>query len=135
MAFRRSAIQNVFFDERLVLYGWLEDRDFGGAIRKRGGTSIRLGCAGGVHLGVKKGRVQGRKLGYSQVVNPIYLHKKGTMTLSSVVDHVGRNLSSNFVRSLAPEPYVDRLGRLSGNLIGIKEIVLGMAKPERAAQL
>ena len=29
MAFRLSAIDGLRFDERLVLYGWLEDRDFG----------------------------------------------------------------------------------------------------------
>jgi hypothetical protein len=136
MAFRRSAIQNVFFDERLVLYGWQEDRDFGGALRLRGGRSIKIGSACGVHLGQKAARLPGRKLGYSQVVNPLYLHRKGTMTLRSVINHLFSNLSSNLVRSFAaPEAHIDRMGRLRGNLIGLKEVVLGTAAPERAERL
>jgi GT2 family glycosyltransferase len=135
MAFRRSAIEGVFFDERLVLYGWLEDRDFGGALRLRGGRTIKLGSACGVHLGQKTARLPGRKLGYSQVVNPLYLHRKGTMTLSSVVKHLFGNLSSNILRSLAPETHIDRAGRLRGNIIGLREVILGTAAPERAERL
>jgi hypothetical protein len=135
MAFRRSAIRDVLFDERLVLYGWLEDHDFGGALRKRGGRSIKLGSACGVHLGAKAARVTDRKYGYSQVVNPIYLYRKGTMTLGAAADHVFRNLASNLVLSLRPEAHIDRAGRLRGNIIGLKEVLLGRATPERAALL
>ncbi len=43
MAFRCSAIAGLRFDEKLVLYGWLEDRDFGSEVAKRGGRVIKLG--------------------------------------------------------------------------------------------
>ena len=135
MAFRRSAIAGLTFDERLVLYGWLEDRDFGGALAKRGGRSIRLGEALGVHLGVKAGRLSGRRLGYSQIVNPVYLHRKGTVTTSSLIWHVFKNIASNAALSFHPEPYVDRFGRLQGNARGAAELVMGRASPERALLL
>lgn len=135
MAFRASAIEGLFFDERLVLYGWLEDRDFGGALGKRGGKAIKLRTAIGVHLGIKTGRVSGRRLGYSQIVNPFYLHRKGTMTTASLVEHLFRNITSNLLRSPMPERYVDRFGRLRGNIRGVRDLLTGVLAPERAELL
>lgn len=135
MAFRASSITGLRFDERLVLYGWQEDRDFGGQIWNRGGRVVRINTALGVHLGVKRGRVSGRKLGYSQVINPLYLVRKKTMPWRDAVDHVLRNVASNVVRSFAPEPWIDRRGRLGGNLIGLWDCVRGRLTPERAAKL
>lgn len=135
MAFRASAIVDIRFDERLVLYGWQEDRDFGGQIWNRGYRVVRINTALGVHLGVKRGRVSGRKLGYSQVINPLYLVSKKTMPMRDALDHVMRNVASNVVRSFAPEPWVDRRGRLGGNLIGLWDFVRGRLTPERAARL
>ncbi|WP_109478404.1 glycosyltransferase family 2 protein [Paraburkholderia sp. C35] len=135
MAFRASSIAGLRFDERLVLYGWQEDRDFGGQIWNRGGRVVRINTALGVHLGVKRGRVSGRKLGYSQVINPLYLVRKKTMPWRDAVDHVLRNVASNVVKSFAPEPWIDRRGRLGGNLIGLWDCVRGRLPPERAAKL
>lgn len=135
MAFRARSIAGLRFDERLVLYGWQEDRDFGGQIWNRGDRVVRINTALGVHLGVKRGRVSGRKLGYSQVVNPLYLARKKTMPLRDAVDHILRNVVSNVVRSIAPEPWIDRRGRLGGNLIGLWDSVRGRLTPERAAKL
>jgi GT2 family glycosyltransferase len=135
MAFRARSIAGLRFDERLVLYGWQEDRDFGGQIWNRGGRVVRINTALGVHLGVKRGRVSGRKLGYSQVINPLYLVSKRTMPWRDAVDHVVRNVASNVVRSFAPEPWIDRRGRLGGNLIGLWDFVRGRLTPERAAKL
>jgi GT2 family glycosyltransferase len=135
MAFRARSIAGLRFDERLVLYGWQEDTDFGGQIWNRGGRVVRINTALGVHLGVKRGRVSGRKLGYSQVVNPLYLARKKTMPLRDAVDHIVRNIASNVVRSLAPEPWIDRRGRLGGNLIGLWDSLRGRLTPERAAKL
>jgi GT2 family glycosyltransferase len=135
MAFRARSIAGLRFDERLVLYGWQEDRDFGGQIWNLGGRVVRVNTALGVHLGVKRGRVSGRKFGYSQVINPLYLVRKKTMPLRVALDHVLRNVASNIVRSIAPEPWVDRRGRLSGNLIGLWDFVRGRLTPERAAKL
>jgi len=135
MAFRARSIAGLRFDERLVLYGWQEDRDFGGQIWRHGGRVVRINTALGVHLGTKGGRVSGRRLGYSQVINPLYLAKKQTMPLFDALDHVIRNVVSNTVRSFAPESWVDRRGRLSGNLIGFWDFVRGRLTPERAEKL
>jgi GT2 family glycosyltransferase len=135
MAFRVRSTAGLRFDERLVLYGWQEDRDFGGEIWNRGGRVVRINTALGVHLGTKAGRVSGRRLGYSQVVNPLYLVRKKTMPLRSALDHILRNVASNALRSFAPEPWIDRRGRLSGNLIGFWDFVRGRLTPERAEKL
>jgi len=135
MAFRCSAIAGLRFDEKLVLYGWLEDRDFGSEVAKRGGRVIKLGRAYGAHLGVKRGRVSGLKFGYSQVMNPVYMHRKNTMTTVEVVRQIGRNVTANLVKSLRPEPYVDRRGRLLGNLIATFDLLRLRLTPERAASL
>jgi GT2 family glycosyltransferase len=135
MAFRLSAIGDLRFDERLVLYGWLEDRDFGALVAKRGGQLIKCPSACGVHMGVKSGRVAGDRLGYSQIVNPIYMLRKGTMTVGQVAGQVFRNVSSNLAGAIRPEPFVDRRGRLRGNLLGFADVLRGRVEPERAAAI
>jgi glycosyltransferase involved in cell wall biosynthesis len=135
MAFRLASIGELRFDERLVLYGWLEDRDFAAALARRGGRLVKSAEAIGVHMGVKGGRMAGERFGYSQIVNPLYMLRKGTMTLGQVADHLFRNMSSNLGRSLRPEPFIDRRGRLRGNLLGIADILRGRMQPERAAAL
>lgn len=132
MAFRVSMIEGLKFDERLVLYGWLEDRDFGATLANRGAKLVKVGAALGVHMGVKRGRVSGIRLGYSQVVNPLYLRRKGTMRFNQVVRHMFRNMASNLVKSARPEPYIDRAGRLRGNMMGLLDVLRGRLTPERA---
>jgi glycosyltransferase involved in cell wall biosynthesis len=134
MAFRKSALSDMWFDERLVLYGWQEDRDFGARVAERG-RAVKVSGALGVHLGVKRGRVSGVRLGYSQIINPIYLYRKGTMAPIAALTHILRNCLSNLVRSLFPEPYIDRRGRLRGNCIALLDAVRGQILPERAARL
>lgn len=135
MAFRRSAVDGISFDERLVLYGWQEDRDFGGMIARRGGRLVKVGAAVGVHLGVKRGRTGGRKLGYSQIVNPLYLMKKGTMRPVTAANHIICNFGANVLGAIAPEPYVDRRGRLTGNILGLRDLAFGVVDPERAERV
>jgi len=135
MAFRMSAIGALRFDERLVLYGWLEDRDFGASLARRGGRLVKGLGAQGVHLGVKSGRIAGNRLGYSQVINPIYMLRKGTMNLRQVADHLFRNVASNVVRSARPEPFIDRRGRLRGNLRAMTDVLRGRIEPERATDI
>lgn len=135
MAFRFRSIGDLRFDERLVLYGWLEDRDFGGALARRGGRLVKCADAMGVHMGAKGGRIAGERFGYSQIVNPLYMLRKGTMTPTQVAGQIFRNVSSNLGRALRPEPFIDRRGRLKGNLLGIADILRGRMQPERVAAL
>ena len=134
MAFRRAAIGELRFDERLVLYGWQEDTDLAARVAARG-RMVRSDRLWGVHLGIKRGRSPGRQFGYSQMVNPRYLVAKGTMRAASALRLAGRNFLANMAHALFPEPYIDRVGRLKGNLLGLCDIVTGRWRPERAAEL
>ncbi|WP_287747661.1 glycosyltransferase [Methylobacterium sp.] len=135
MAFRTAAIRGLSFDERLPLYAWLEDSDFGGQILRRGGRTARAEALRGIHLGHKAGREQGLRLGYSQIANPLYLAGKGTLPLPVAANLMLRNVTANMVRALASEPYVDRPGRLKGNVVALGDILRGRLAPERVTQL
>ena len=134
MAFRASAIRHVMFDERLVLYGWLEDKDFSRSAGKIG-RLVKCDAMVGVHLGIKSGRVSGTKYGYSQVVNAWYLHKKGILTSKEAGSNIAKALLANGAKSFWPEKHIDRLGRLKGNLIGLGNLMSGHCRPEKAAEL
>jgi GT2 family glycosyltransferase len=134
MAFRVKAIQHLKFDERLVLYGWLEDRDFG----VRAGTVTKMiftDLVWGVHLGTRRGRTSDLRFGYAQVVNPWYLMKKGTMKPFEACENILRGLSRNFLGVIFRDATIDRYGRLKGNLIGVKDIMLGHWAPEKMNEL
>jgi hypothetical protein len=48
---------------------------------------------------------------------------------------MGRNIAANVARSLWPESYVDRRGRLRGNLLAIAHVLLGRVEPEYILKL
>jgi len=132
MAVRVSAakIGNVRFDENLPLYGWQEDVDFSRRLQRHG-RIVRATQARGVHMGVKSGRESGVRLGYSQVANPTYLMRKSTFSRPRALSLMARNVVMNIVFSFHPEPYVDRAGRLRGNVTAIRDLLLGKLSPER----
>lgn len=136
MAVRLSAVREVEgrFDERLPLYGWLEDVDFSRQLA-RIGRIVKLAAARGVHLGIKQGRQSGVRLGYSQIANPVYLSRKGTCPWPQALYIMSRNVAMNLVRSLSPEPYVDRAGRVIGNLTAMRDLVIGRLDPQRILEL
>jgi len=135
MAFRLRTIEGLVFDERLALAGWLEDLDFGLRAGARGGM-ISTDLVWGVHLGVRGARSSGVRFGYSQVVNPWYLMKKGIIPRLDACRRIGRGLAGNAVKTvIAQKSHVDRLGRLKGNIIGIRDILIGKWVPEKVAEL
>ncbi|HEY9214835.1 MAG TPA: glycosyltransferase [Ancylobacter sp.] len=134
MSIRTGVVGDVRFDEKLALYGWQEDIDFTAQLLPHGRV-VQLATLLGVHLGLKSGRVSGVRFGYSQIVNPVYLARKGTMPVSFAADLIFRNLAANVAKSLRPEPYVDRRGRLKGNLIGIRHLCAGRLEPEYILEL
>ena len=136
MAFRMKIIRenNLRFDENLPLYGWQEDVDFSLQIAPFG----RLAKSDkllGVHLGVKAGKTSGVRLGYSQIANPVYLSRKGTMSWRHARKLMSRNVGANLLRSLYPEPWIDRFGRLKGNMIALVDVLRGRASPVKILQL
>jgi GT2 family glycosyltransferase len=130
MAVRASVFLQARFDERLPLYGWLEDLDFSGAIARQGRLVRAANCVG-VHRGAKAARVSGRRYGYSQVANPLYLAYKGTCPIPKAGLFVARALASNLLRSTRQHPVFDYRGRLRGNLRAIVDLVRGQMRPER----
>jgi GT2 family glycosyltransferase len=129
MALRAAAITDLRFDENLPLYAWQEDIDFASRVAARG-RFVHTTAFAGVHRGVNKARSPGRRLGYSQMVNPVYLVRKGTMGWRKAALIMSKNLVANTVRSVLPEPLIDRRGRLAGNVRGLADIVWrGKADP------
>jgi GT2 family glycosyltransferase len=136
MAFRMAPIRNyaIRFDEDLPLYGWQEDIDFSAQVARHGRV-IESNALKGVHLGNKGARSSGVRLGYSQIANPIYLIRKGTMSWSYALWLMGRNMAANLLRLFRPEPWVDRRGRLKGNALALFDMMLGRSSPRRILEL
>ena len=135
MAFRADVARALRFDERLPLYGWQEDRDYSVRARTFGRMVYWPACKG-VHLGVKAGRMNGRRLGYSQVANPLYMAAKGTMKRGTLARFLARAAASNVYGSLFRRGGIfDYPGRLSGNVRAAADLMRGQCRPERAAEL
>jgi len=136
MAARRSALKDICFDERLVLYSWMEDLDLSIRLARTGKVVWSSGLWG-AHMGIKSGRTPGMQLGYSQLVNPWYLYKKGTLSRAQAISSMIRPLAANAMKSFFPEEYIDRRGRLKGNLLGLWELIRYRedCRPEYAASL
>lgn len=134
MAIRMQAATDLRFDEALPLYGWQEDIDYTYQLGQRG-RLISTGQVTGVHMGVKGGRTSGRKLGYSQVANIVYLQRKGTMQPKLGGLLLRKNLLANLVRSVRPEPLIDRRGRLIGNIMALIDIARGRVDPRRIERM
>ena len=136
MAIRLDPVRrhNIRFDEKLPLYGWLEDVDFSRQLA-RYGRIIKAAATRGVHLGVKGGRQTGTRLGYSQIANPFYLMRKGTCSPAKALTIAARNVLANLVRSVRPEPHVDRRGRISGNSRALLDLLTGRLSPGRVLSL
>lgn len=130
MAYRYSAIEGITFDEHLPMYAWLEDSDFRGQVERRG-RFVKTDDLWGVHLGHKLGRHNGLTLGYSQIANAVYLARKGTIPKGYLAKLASKNVVINALRSFWPEPYVDRRGRLRGNLIALADLLRGRIAPDR----
>jgi GT2 family glycosyltransferase len=134
MAFRNVVAREVRFDEQLPLYAWQEDRDYTGQAGAYGDV-IYHPAPKGVHLGVKRGRTSGVRMGYSQIANPIYLMRKGTMQARHCWRFLWRAVVANMVKSIRNDPYVDYRGRLSGNIAALTSMIKGKLHPSRILDL
>lgn len=134
MAIRASAIEGMRFDENLPLYGWQEDIDFTNRLGRKG-RQVSTGAITGVHLGVTGGRTSGKRLGYSQVANIVYLKRKGTMRPDFGNRLMINNVVANALRSFKPEPLVDRRGRFMGNMLAIFDCLRGRVDPRRILEM
>ncbi|WP_291846064.1 glycosyltransferase family 2 protein [Bradyrhizobium sp.] len=136
MAFRMGPIRErgLLFDENLPLYGWQEDIDFSRQLAAAG-RIVDAKSLHGVHLGAKGGRTSGVRFGYSQIANPVYLYRKGTMSFSFAAPLLWRNVLANLAKSFRPEPWIDRRGRLKGNCLALLDLLTGRIAPQRILEL
>lgn len=136
MAVRGSAIraQPERFDTTLPLYGWLEDLDFSRRMAAFG-RIVEDPHLRGVHLATKTGRISGLRLGYSQIANPVYLVRKGTYHWVRALKLMTGNVLANTAKSLWPEPWIDRRGRLTGNMLAFRDLLRGRCRPGRIHDL
>lgn len=137
MAVRVSELNGCRFDENLPLYAWLEDRDFSYRCTKGKCPPVELANAVAVHLGWRSGRVPGVRLGFSTVVNPIYLKKKsGTFSMQYIVVHYWlRCLVGNILGILTFDKDYDRWGLLKGNMLGYWHLLTGHCSPDYILRL
>ena len=134
MAVRTSALGDRRFDEALPLYGWMEDLDLTNQLLGEGELR-RIDSIVGAHRGIKAGRTSGVRLGYSQVANSLYLIRKGTAPKRPMYENIAKYLIVNGWKSLRPEPFIDRRGRLKGNLVGMLDWMRGRSRPDRILDL
>jgi glycosyltransferase involved in cell wall biosynthesis len=129
---RTTMFEKVLFDEKLALYGWLEDFDFATNCLRHGQIIMNTETCF-AHLATPGGRTSGLRFGYSQMVNPFYLWKKnGKPGLTHVVfghwlTHFAYNFRGAFVRF--PSNRSDRRGRFKGNVIALSHLLAGRVDP------
>jgi hypothetical protein len=134
MAFIDDVALTCSFDGDLPLYGWQEDCDYSGQARKFGRTAIFPDMRG-VHLAVKGGRTSGLKLGYSQIANPLHIASRGNMRRLRAARFVAKAIAANTVRSFREHPLFDYRGRLRGNVMALRDILLGRCHPMQVMNL
>lgn len=133
--YRTGPDPSLRFDARLPLYSWLEDLDFAGRLLRHGQLA-KADDVVAVHLGVASGgRVAHHRLGYSQVMNPAYLRRKGTIGWRRLGYEVGPRLAGNALRSVRHPERRWRRRRLAGNLRALGDLARWRFSPERILDL
>ena len=130
MGFRASTFLSCRFDEELPLYGWQEDRDITGQVKRRGRVVFEPSCRG-VHLGAGSGRSSGLRFGYSQIANLVYLRGKGTVELRVLIKFLFRAVVGNSVKAIRDERRAMYLQRLKGNALAAFDLLRGTCRPRR----
>jgi hypothetical protein len=135
MNIRRQVFDHISFDERLPLYGWLEDADFAARSQHLGKQGTYDACRT-VHLLEQKMRLSGVRFGYSQIMNPYYLWRKGSVPLKEVLlNHWLKGIGSNTLGLIRRDVAIDRLGRLHGDFLALWFILHGRIEPEYIEKL
>ena len=129
---RAPVARSERFDERLPLYSWLEDHDFARRCMRRGSLAKVDDCVIVHRAAASGGRQAHRRLGYSQLMNPVYLLRKGSFPLWLAAWEIFRPVAKNMLYA-ASLPW--RRERLAGNLMAAADVIRGRLTPERIRQL
>jgi hypothetical protein len=57
------------------------------------------------------------------------------MSVAFAAPLIWRNVLANLGKSLRPEPWIDRKGRLKGNCMALRDLVTGRISPQRILEL
>jgi GT2 family glycosyltransferase len=138
---RRSIAEQVRFDKRLPLSGWLEDYDFSIRSRAHGLVVWNLEtCV--AHLGMQRaGRERGFLVGYAHIANSYYLWQKGVIPSFGKLlgtfwlPAFGRTFQGLLRRWFSRNPVwrrrFDHPGRLRGNTQALFDAARHRLRPER----
>lgn len=142
MVVRTAPARATRFDERLALYAYLEDLDFGSRLARWGQT---VDYSGGrlIHLSTPSGRMSETRLGFAQIMNPAYLWVSkraipGTECLRLIGLSVGLNVLSLLGldrRLRVTHAATDRRERLRGNLAALRLLARGVIDPAAVRDL
>lgn len=128
MVYRGTMAASHRFDENLPMYGWQEDWDYSNRALALGKLVLQPDCLG-VHLGVSGGRTSGVRFGYSQISNPVFLLRKGTMSWRKALTLMFRNVTANSAKTVLGVRIKDFPGRLRGNLMAFGHLLTGKLHP------
>jgi GT2 family glycosyltransferase len=134
MSFKWEFLEQEKFDERLPLYSEMEDIDMGTRARRSGEVGYYFACVG-VHLQTTSGRINHRMHGFSQIMNGYYLICKGTMPKENLYQVTIKTVLINLILSFYPKQTRKRIGRLSGNIYALSNIIIGNVRPELILKL
>ncbi|MBL8927054.1 MAG: hypothetical protein JNM77_12555 [Pseudonocardia sp.] len=132
---RVGAVPDMRFDVRLPLYSWLEDHDFARRLAARGPIAKVDDCVIVHRAAASGGRQAHVRLGYSQVMNPVYLQRKGSFPVWLATQQVLRPVAKNVALAAIGRSASWRRERLRGNVTAACDIVKGRLTPERIVDL
>ena len=133
MFVRSDVLQVERFDERLPLYGWLEDLDFSLRLKKHG-RIVRHRGALVAHLATRSGRTSDLRYGYTKIANPWYLWRKKVLSSlpEVIVRYWVKTTLANLLRAFLSNGArgVDYRKRLIGNLMAYRDLTLFRLDPQ-----
>lgn len=132
---RATPAAEIRFDARLPLYSWLEDHDFARRLMRRGLLAEVDDCVIVHRAAASGGRQSHLRLGYSQVMNPVYLHRKGSFPAWLAAQQVFRPVAKNIALSALGPASGWRRQRLRGNGTAVRDFLRGRVTPERILDL
>lgn len=134
-AVRLSAAPDLEFDAGLPLYSWLEDHDVARRLMKRGVLAKVADCVIVHRAAASGGRQAHRRLGYSQLMNPVHLWRKGSFPAWLMVWEIFRPTAKNVVQAVAGPHATWRRERVRGNALALTDVLRGRVTPGRITEL
>lgn len=132
---RIGRVPHMRFDPALPLYSWLEDHDFARRLLRLGPLAQVDDCVIVHRAAASGGRQSHVRLGYSQVMNPVYLMRKGSFPLWLAAHQIFRPVVKNIACSVKGKSTSWRRLRLRGNATAMWDIARGRISPGRILEL